>query len=247
MDLSSSTVPKSGTVASVVLLVCLIAGCSPTEEAEAPTFQITSPELDTTSTSGPPVRLAWLGNPDLTGQERDMCAFIDSIDRSVSVVDEINAAVNSQLEVKVADRTLAEPLRVRMQRDAAVANARRLAGLFTSFDEGAELIDRIEPNERVEVAELSAIKADIDRVVVIGQMIADAADRAAPLSAADQADFETRTGQEWTDLFLERELDEVLDELSNATTGTGLEPEARALLDSIDDWSWSQCSAGFSD
>ncbi len=228
-------------------MVGLLAGCTPPEEAESPTFQITSPELGTTTSSSAPVRLAWLGNPDLTGPEREMCSFIDSIDRTISGVDEINQAALLQMEARAADRTLAEPLRVRMKRDTAVSNARRLAGVFVSFEEGSDLIDRIDPNERVPAEELAATKADIDRVVVIGQIFADAAERAAPLNAAAQADYEAQTGEKWEDLWTEKELDRVLEELADDTTGTGLETEARALMDSIDDWSWSQCSEGFSD
>ena len=246
MGLSGFAVSKPIAVASV-LVVGLLAGCATAEEAQSPTFQITTPELGTTSSSSAPVRLAWLGDPDLTGPERDMCAFVDAIDRTISTVDEVNAAAISQMTARAADRTLAEPLRVRMKRDTAVANARRLAGMFTSFQEGSDLIDRIEPNERVPAEELAETKADIDRVVAIGQTLAVAAEQAAPLDAAARAEYETQTGKNWEDLFTEEELDRVLEELADDTTGTGLEPEARLLMDSIDDWSWSQCSAGFSD
>ncbi len=246
MGLWDLSVSKPIAVASV-LMVGLLAGCTTAEEAESPTFQITSPELGATTSSSAPVRLAWLGDPDLTGPERDMCVFVDSIDRTISTVDEVNAAAISQMTARAADRTLAEPLRVRMKRDTAVANARRLAGMFTSFEEGSDLIDRIDPNERVPAEELAETKADIDRVVAIGQILAVAAERAAPLNAAAQAEHETQTGEKWEDLFTEKELEQVLAELADDTTGTGLEPEARALMDLIDNWSWSQCSAGFSD
>ncbi|NNF53554.1 MAG: hypothetical protein HKN03_03825 [Acidimicrobiales bacterium] len=238
---------KPHAVASSFLLLGLLAGCTTGEESQSPTFQVTAPELGTTTTPGAPVRLAWLGNPDLTGPERDMCAFIDDIDKSVSEVDEINAAAILQMEARAADRTLAEPLRARLKRDTAVANARRLASVFTSFGEGVELIDRIDPNERVSAEELESIKQEIERVVVIGETIAAAAETAAPLTATAQADYETKTGEEWVDLLTERELDDILEELRDETTGTGLEPEARELMAEIDDWSWRQCSEGFSD
>ncbi len=246
MGLSDFVVSKPIAVASV-LMVGLLAGCTSVEEAESPTFQITVPKLGTTTSSSVPVRLVWLGNPDLTGPEKDMCGFVDSIDKTISMVDEINETASLQTKARAADRTLAEPLRVRMIRDTAVANARRLAGMFASFEEGSDLIGKIDPNERVPAEELAATKADIDRVVVIGQILAVAAERAAPLDAAAQAEYETQTGEDWEDLFSEGELDQVLEELADETNGTGLESEARELMDSIDDWSWRQCSEGFSD
>ena len=84
-------------IASVVSLAMLAAGCAE-EESSAPTFQVTSPTLVTTSSTTPST-LAYLGVPDLSSQENEMCRFIGGIGRSLDVSDQnsrmATAAANS--------------------------------------------------------------------------------------------------------------------------------------------------------
>ncbi len=230
-----------------IATVLLVAGaCSAGEEIQSPTFRVTAPALATT-TSTAPERLAWVGNPNLTPPESAMCAFIDDVDARVTSADYQNELATIQAENRAVDRTLAEPLRVRMFRDTEVANAQRIASALGSFAEGSDLLTEITPNERVGADVLAETARDIDEVVAISQTMAETIDRARPLSGSEQADYETRTGSVWEDIFTEIELEPILEDLHNEVTGMGLEDEARDLMGQIDDWSWRQCSEGFSD
>lgn len=234
--------PRLGGVLVGVLVLCSCA----TEQAEAPTFRVTAPPHEVTTTTEPG-RLAWIGEIDLSAAERDLCAYVGSLDATLSAVVEQNRAAERATAVAAEDRTLSEPIRVRMIRDTELANARRLAGVFAGFSEGIGLLERIDPTEKWSADRLAAVGADIRLVVEIGNRLQATIAELEPLDPAEQAAYAERTGTEWRDLFTEAELDRFQAELDDEDTGLGLVDDAREAMDRIDDWSWRGCSQGFSD
>ncbi len=235
---------SSARFAGVLIGVLAFCSCA-TEQAEAPTFRVTVPPREATTTTEPG-RLAWIGELDLTAAEQDLCSFIGSLDARLAAVDEQNRVAAQATALAAEDRTLSEPIRVRMIRDTELANVRRLAGVFAGFSEGIELLERIE-NSEWSVDNLAAIGADMELVVEIGDQLRATIDELEPLDAAEQAGYAERTGTEWRDLFTEAELDVFRAELDDEDTGLGLVDDAREAMDRIDDWSWRGCSQGFSD
>lgn len=229
-----------------LLGVFALVGCGAAEEAEAPTFRITAPTSDATTTTVP-ARLAWLGESNLTPAERELCSLIVSIDTGLAAAEEQNRLELAAAERAVEDPTLSEPLRVRRLRDAELANATRLASVLLRLDEGRDLLEGMSPTENLPADSLAGIEADMASVVAIGEVLLATIETLEPLDASDQAAYRERTGLDWRDLFTEAELQQVRAELYNDRTGLGRLDEARELLDRIDDWSWRHCSEGFSE
>ncbi|MFW2382146.1 MAG: hypothetical protein ACN4GZ_10335 [Acidimicrobiales bacterium] len=228
-----------------IALVLFLTACG-AEEESAPTFRVTSPTLATTSTTVPST-LEYLGLPELSGPETDMCSFILSVSSDLESSDELSRNATKAAEAAATSRTLSEPLRVRMLRDTEVANAQRFANVLSRFEAAIELIPRIEPGALTSESRLEQDSVDAALLTEIGVGIQATIDQSRPLSAADQAAYLERTGTEWRDLFTEADLDEVRTVLNNSATGMGREAEAREAMERLDDWSWRHCSAGLTD
>jgi hypothetical protein len=223
----------------------MLAACS-TEVAEAPTFQVTTPE-SATSTTGSPDRLAWLGNPELSIAEIELCRFVERVDSQLESVDAINRKSDERVEQAAKDRTLSEPIRVRMYRDAELDSAARFAGVLNMFEEGAGLLVAVEPNQRVGEADLAADADDMALIASIGATLSETIAGLRPMTPAEQEEYAAANGSAWSDIFTEAELEQVREQLNSNRVGMGREEEARQAMDRVDDWSWRHCSAGFSD
>ncbi len=236
---------RSVLAVALVGLVLATSGCS-TEEAEAPTFQMTSPE-SATSTTAAPNRLAWVGNPELTAAEIELCRFVERVDSQLERVDTTNRRNTEQVGQASKDRTLSEPIRVRMIRDAELDNAQRFANVLGMFEEGGVLLASVLPNERVSAEHLASNVDDVALIAGIGAALNETIAGLRPLTAAEQEEYASTTGLEWRDLFTEDELEVAREQLNSDRAGMGREEEARQAMDRVDDWSWRHCSEGFSD
>ncbi len=213
------------------------------EEETAPTFRVTSPTLVTTPTTIPST-LEYLGLPELTGPENEMCNFIHSVSRDLIASDERSRNATTAAEAAATSRTLSEPLRVRMLRDVDVANAQRFANVLSRFEPATGLIGAIEPGPLTSQDQLDEDASDAALLTEIAVDLQTTIDIARPLNAAEQAAYLERTGTEWRDLFTESELQDVRGTLNDSSTGMGREAEARQAMERLDDWSWRHCDAG---
>ncbi|MBT8239953.1 MAG: hypothetical protein KJN63_01850, partial [Acidimicrobiia bacterium] len=75
-----------GLVGLLGALILCFASCA-VEEDSAPTFRVTSPTLASTSTTAPST-LEYLGLPDLSGGEVEMCDFIERVSQDLKASDE---------------------------------------------------------------------------------------------------------------------------------------------------------------
>ncbi len=223
-------------------IVCLTAACSSTEES-APTFQVTSPTLATTSTTAPST-LQYIGVPELSSEENNMCSFVQSVGQDLLTSDQVSQNATEQAKRNATDRTLSEPLRVRMLRDTEVANAQRFANVLKRFDEAASIISSITPGPLTDQATLDQDASDAALLASIGSKLQITIDSTRALNAAEQEAYKQETGRDWVDLFTEDEYEAVLEVLNNTSTGMGREDEAREAMERLDDWSWRHCSAG---
>jgi hypothetical protein len=224
----------------VALLLCLTACAA--EEETAPTFRVTSPTLATTSTTTPST-LEYLGLPDLTGPENEMCDFILAVSLDLEASDRASRNATSAATAAATSRTLSEPLRVRMLRDAEVANAQRFANVLSRFEAAAALIASIEPGLLIDEERLTQDARDAELLAELGSGLQATIDTVRPLNSAEQAEYLERTGIEWLDLFTESEFQDVLRSL-NSEAGMGREVEAREAMERLDDWSWRHCDVG---
>ncbi|NNE95603.1 MAG: hypothetical protein HKN24_06195 [Acidimicrobiales bacterium] len=230
-------------VLGLSIAVMLCAGACAEQEATAPTFQVTSPTLASTSTTQPD-RLEYLGLPELSQAENDMCRFIVNVGQDLEASDGQSRRATAAMESAIESPTLSEPLRVRLIRDTEIANAQRFANVLSRFADAIALIDAIEPGPLSDEETLANDAQDAALITEIGADIQETIDSSRPLSAAEQAAYLARTGTEWIDLFTERELENVLRTLHNETTGMGREAQARDAMERLDDWSWRHCAAG---
>lgn len=228
----------------VALIAALAVGGCATEQAEAPTFLVTAPPQATTTTTQPG-RLAWIPRSDLTSAERELCSFIANAERALSTAEQRNRQDVRTTEEAADDRTISEPIRVRMLRDTELTNARRLADVLIGFGAGSALLAEIDPSENLSTDMRASIDADIELVVAIGRDLTAAVDRLKPLDAAERAAYAERTGTDWRDLLTEDDLEQFRAELERS--GLGRVEQAHEAMDRIDDWSWRHCSDGFSD
>jgi hypothetical protein len=223
-------------------LVLCVAACT-VEEATAPTFRVTSPTLATTSTTTPST-LEYLGLPDLTAHEIEMCRFIERAGQDLRASDEQSRNATVASEAASKSRTLSEPLRVRMRRDTEVANAQRFANVLKQFDTAIELIASIEPGPLTSEVRLEGDARDAVVLFEIGTVLQETIDSIRPLDTRERVAYLERTGTEWQDLFTEEEFEEVLIVLHDNSSGMGRETEAREAMERLDDWSWRHCDAG---
>ncbi len=230
------------TVLGGVIVAFVMSSCSG-QEATAPTFQVTSPSLATTSTTTPD-SLQYLGVPELSDEENAMCTFVDGVGRDLEASDRNSQNTRAAVERSYDDRTLSEPLRVRSHRNAELANAQRFANVLRRFTEGAELIEQIEPGEHTSAERLSSDAADIALLIEIGNGIDQTVAALQPLDAAAQAAYLAEHQEEWADIRTTADLDRVLLALNNESIGMGRETEARDAMERVDDWSWRHCSSG---
>ncbi len=228
-----------GTGISIALIAV---ACAPSEDS-APTFQITSPTLATTSTTAPST-LPYIGLPELSSEENDMCRFVLGAGRDLAASDDIGRTASANAEARAKDRTLSEPLRVRMLRDTELANAQRFANVLKRFDEAVTLVQMIMPGPLTDQSTLDQDASDAALLASIGTDLQNTIETLRPLSPAAQEAFESQTGRKWEDLFTEDEYETVLNNLNNEQTGMGREGEAREAMERLDDWSWRHCSAG---
>ena len=225
-----------------ISLALIAVSCSATEET-APTFQVTSPTLATTSTTAPST-LQYIGVPELTAEENEMCDFVQGVGNDLVASDSVSVAARQNAARAAGDRTLSEPLRVRILRDTELANAQRFANVLKRFDEAARLVSQIVPGPLTDQATLDQDASDAALIASIGNKLQSTIDPLRPLNATQQAEFKSDRGRDWVDLFTEAELEAVLETLYNDTTGMGREDEAREAMERLDDWSWRHCSAG---
>lgn len=231
---------------AVVGLVVGGSGCRTEGAVEAPTFELTAPE-SATSTTAAPDRLAWLGNPELTVAEIELCRFVERVDSQLESVDTANRKNTIRVDEASKDRTMSEPVRVRMFRDAELDNAQRFANVLGLFDEGKVLLASVPPNERVSAAQLASDADDMALIASIGADLDETIAGLRPLTLTEQEEYASSTGAAWRDLFTQEELESVREQLNSDQVGMGREGEARMAMDRIDDWSWRHCSEGFSD
>jgi hypothetical protein len=229
-------------IALLSLVSLFLTGCG-AEEATAPTFRVTSPTLVTTSTTTPSM-LEYLGLPELSSAENEMCQFILSVGMDLDATDEQSRNATIAVEAAAKSRTLSEPLRVRMLRDVDVANVQRFANVLSRFEPATDLIRSIEPGQLTSQEQLESDAIDAELLTEIAADLHTTIETTRPLNPAEQAAHLERTGTEWSDLFTESELDEVRRTLNNSSTGMGREVEAREAMERLDDWSWRHCDAG---
>lgn len=223
------------------LVLCFTA-CAAEEEG-GPTFRMTSPTLASTSTTTPST-LEYLGLPELSASEQEMCVFILAVSADLEASDSQSRNATVATEAAVANPTLSEPLRVRMLRDTEIANAQRFVNILKRFDGATELIASIEPGPLTSRAKLDEDAHDAAQLTEIGAVVQATIDSVRPLDDAAKAAYQESTGTEWRDLFTEAELDEVRKILNDASNGMGREVEAREAMERLDDWSWRHCAAG---